>query len=325
MAFTTIDDPSGTSFDTALYTGNQTARTITIGFQPDWVWTKARNSAHHHITTDAVTGAGKRLRPSATNNQGTNTASVASFVSTGYTLTDDVTINGNSENNVSFSWKEGATQGFDILTYTGNGGTQNISHNLSAVPEFIIGKQTSGSSNGWGIYHVATGNTKCFEFDNNAPSTATAFWNDTTPTSSVFSLGDSGRLNQSSESYVAYVFAPIKGFSSFGTYKGNNDNNGIYVHCGFTPAFVWIRRFDSGDDWKMVTRKIDGFNPMNKSVKSNSSVTEATESDHAIDFTAMGFKLRENNSAFNGSGDYLYCAWAESPMVNSNGNPNTAK
>ena len=104
MAYTTINK-STDHFNTVLYTGNETARTITVGMQPDFTWTKARSQAHSHITTDVVTGVGKRLRPNVNNAQDTSGASVASFVSTGFTLTNDATINENSTTYASWNWK----------------------------------------------------------------------------------------------------------------------------------------------------------------------------------------------------------------------------
>ena len=334
MAFTDIDNPESL-FAATLYTGNSTARTITTGMESDLIWIKQRSTVRPNVLFDTLTtnhfasNNSKYLVANTTAVLTSNDSTqLTGVTSTGFTLGTDSSdqINGNGDTAVAWTWNESATAGFDIVQYTGNGGTQNISHNLSSVPEVIFGKQQSGSTNGWGIYHVSVGNGKALQFDTATPSTATAFFNDTTPTSSVFSLGDSGRLNQNSETYIAYIWCGKQGFSKYGKYFGNNEgSDGVFVYLGFTPQLLMVRRVDSGDDWKMVTRKVEKFNPMNQSLKANAAVAEAAESDHAIDFVSNGFKLRENNAAFNASGEYIYLAWAETPFVNSKGNPNTAR
>ena len=211
----------------------------------------------------------------------------------------------------------------DIVSFTGNGSARTISHNLSAIPEWMIIKKRSGTDAG-AVYIAANGNTNGLLLSETNANDDELYWNDTTPTSSVFTLGTLSNVNTNTQTYIAYLFAPKQGFSKFGKYTGNGaDPNGTYVYLGFSPQLVIIKRTDSADDWKMHTKKVEVHNPLNQSLKANSDVTEATETNHEIDFLSNGFKLRENNSAFNADGGtYVYMAFADSSFVNSNGVPN---
>ena len=295
--------------------------------QPDWTWIKNFETDHAHVLVDAVRGVTKELRSSGTNAEITTSNSFTSFDSDGFTLGADSTdsYNKNSNNFVSWNWKESATAGFDIVGYSGNGGTQDISHSLSAIPNWIIGKQRSADANGWGIYHVILGNGKAIAFDSDAPSTATAFFNDTTPTSSVFSLGDSGRLNQSSKTYIAYCFSEVQGFSKFGKFVGSGNADGPYIHLGFRPAFFMIKRSDvSGEDWRICDNKRDLGNPVDRTSKPNLAAADA-DAD-VMDFLSTGVKIRSTDGGVNYNGrTFIYMAFAESPIVNSNGVPNNAR
>jgi len=327
--YTTIDDPT-VYFRVKLFAGNGGTQSITFdetdtNMQPDLVWIKNREHANHHVFFDAVRGTSKVFYGNLTNAEATVTG-VTAFDSNGFTLGNDSDTNRSSNSHIAWCWKESAVSGMDIVSFTGNGSARTISHNLSAVPEWILIKKRSGTDAG-AVYVGANGNTNGLLLSETNANDDELYWNDTTPTSSVFTVGTLSNVNTNTETYIAYLFAPKQGYSSFGTYLGNgNDPDGPYIHLGFSASVIIIKRTDSADDWKVHTKKVEVHNPLNQSVKINSNVAEATETDHEIDFLSNGFKLRENNSAFNADGGgYLYMAWADSTFVNSNGVPNNAQ
>ena len=354
MAYTAIDDSSA-YFKVQLYTGDGgTTQAITFNdtdtnMQPDWVWIKMRSESQSHILVDSVRGANKYLGANHTGAEGTDINSVTVFGSDGFTVGNDDSVNKNTGTYVSWNWKGGGsasansdgstassvsantTAGFSVVSYTGAGAT-TYGHGLGATPNvIIIKKRTSDSgNNNWFVYHdkviTAGGSNKSFLTLNetgalSANGSATTF---TSVSSTTFGVGTDDIISESSHTFIAYCFAEKKGHSKFGKYVGNNDNDGPYVFTGFKPAFVIVKRTDSADDWKMVSRKVEVHNTMNQSVKANTNAAEAAESDHAMDLLSNGFKFRENNAAFNTSGTYVYMAWAQEPFVTSEGLPTTA-
>ena len=343
MAYTTINK-STDHFNTVLYTGNETARTITVGMQPDFTWTKARSQAHSHITTDVVTGVGKRLRPNVNNAQDTSGASVASFVSTGFTLTNDATINENSTTYVSWNWKaNGAgssntdgsinttytsantTSGFSISTYTGTGSNATVGHGLGAVPKVVLVKGI-GHTSQWYMYHIGTDANGVMLLDGTAAKTTdTVSWQNTTPTSSVFSIGNDGGTNGSGNTYIAYCFAEKTGFSKFGSYTGNGNADGPFVYTGFKPSYINLKRTDNTGHWIMKDWQTPGYNQNDYYLWSDASDAETSASSLGIDFLSNGFKLKgtAGNSNADG-GTFIYMAFGQ-PIVSTNGDIATAR
>ena len=194
MAYTTIDDPSA-YFQNKAYTGGSgdTAHTFdgNSDMQPDLVWIKNRGQTDNHALIDSVRGSRKWL---GSNNEdaedSNNSAYLASFNSDGFTTSDTDVVGKNGETYASWCWKESATAGFDIVSYTGNGSARTISHSLSAVPSMMIVKCRSSDSKPWAIYHHKNTSAPATDFLslNNTDATAdsSAYWNDTAPTSSVF-------------------------------------------------------------------------------------------------------------------------------------------
>ena len=357
MSYTDIDDPTA-YFQTKLYTGNSSTQVITFDgntdMQPDFIWAKSRGENRHFYLADVIRGVKSRLRCDNNDEEYTanSTSGFDSFDSNGFTLEEDSSslgLNESSHNMVSWNWKGGGsasansdgstassvsantTAGFSVVSYTGAGAT-TYGHGLGATPNvIIIKKRTSDSgNNNWFVYHdkviTAGGSNKSFLTLNETGATtsngsATTF---TSVSSTTFGVGTDDIISESSHTFIAYCFAEKKGHSKFGKYVGNNDNDGPYVFTGFKPAFVIVKRTDSADDWKMVSRKVEVHNTMNQSVKANTNAAEAAESDHAMDLLSNGFKFRENNAAFNTSGTYVYMAWAQEPFVTSEGLPTTA-
>ena len=332
MAYTSIDDPAQ-YFNTVLYTGDGGSnRSVTVDFQPNFVWIKERNGTNDNTLFDSVRGATKRLRSNAAEAEDTQANQLKSFDSDGFTLGSLSAVNNNGQNYVSWNWKEDATAGFDIVSYTGNSsdGTtvQDISHSLSAVPHWIIVKNKADSTN-WAVYHK--GNTSAPETEiiylnaTNATSDDSAFFGDTAPTSSQFRVGGDNGVNGNGDGMIAYVWSEKKGFSKFGKYSANNDADGPFVYLGFRPAWLMLKVIDGNPGgWDLYDNKRGAFNGQISMLQANASSAQATSD--AVDFLSNGFKIRNTSGNQNGSGDtIIYMAFAESPFVNSNGVPCNAR
>jgi hypothetical protein len=336
MAYTTIDKPSD-YFNTVIYTGNgAAARGITgVGFQPDWVWVKDRSVGYPHITWDSVRTNKASLCTNTTAAEVTTTArTLTSFDSDGFTtpnVTGDI-FNDSGTAFVSWNWKETATAGFDIVSFTGNGSARTISHSLSAIPKFMIIKKRSNAS-GWGTYHVAigAGSDACPLNSTAVPEADTTFWNNTTPTSSVFSVGTNNTYNQNGETYICYLFADKQGYSKFGSHTGNGNADGTFVYTGFKPAFVMFKKTSATGNWFTLDNKRFSANGVfqgggdQKYLHANTSNNDQGGYGNT-DILSNGFKFRGSDGDLNGSGaTYIYMAFAENPFVTSTGVPATAK
>ena len=348
MAYTTINK-STDHFNTKLYTGNGSdGHAISnVGFQPDLVWIKNRASGDHALH-DVVRGATKRLKSNNSNAESTLSDGLQSFDSNGFTLGDAGNYNGSSGAYVSWNWKAGGgqgssntngsinttytsvntTAGFSISSYTGTGSAATIGHGLGAVPKMIIAKKRNGST-GWRVYHHGIGATKSLFLDGSeAPATSTAYFNDTSPTSSVFSIGTNSGVNASGDTYIAYCFAEKTGYSKFGSYTGNGNADGTFIYTGFKPSWVMIKRYDnSGESWWMFDSKRSESNVANDGIVANGNNTEySNNATFKLDFLSNGFKIRNSDGAFNASGGtYIYMSFAEAPLVGSNNVPCTAR
>jgi len=334
MAYTAIDNPE-LYFQCKLYTGNGIDDTaITLdgdeNMQPDLIWIKPRNDARGTHVVDVIRGATINLITNENSAEQTQATAVKSFDSDGFTLGTANDVNKSSNTHVAFCWKESATAGFDIVSYTGNGTDDtDISHNLSAVPKMIIIKNRDAADD-WQVYHA--GNTSAPETDylvlNETDATVDAAdrWSDEAPTSSVFTLGDADEVNTDTEDYIAYCFAEKQGFSKFGSYTGNGDDDGVFIYTGFKPAFVITRQTNSANYWHIHDNKRNTFNVVNTQLQANDSGVDNTPAggENSRDFLSNGFKFRDadhNNQAHS----YIYIAFAEAPFVNSNGVPCNAR
>tara|TARA_B100000424_G_scaffold168741_1_gene129850 strand:+ start:973 stop:2013 length:1041 start_codon:yes stop_codon:yes gene_type:complete len=346
MAYTDIDDPT-IYFQTKLYTGNGSTNAITFdgdtNMQPDWVWIKSRDSGgRDHALFDSVRGATKRIR--SNQNDAEDTASgVDSFDTNGFTLGGSSSIeNGSSGTFVSWNWKASGstasntdgsitstvsantTAGFSILTFTGTGSSATVGHGLGAVPKMILFKKTSGAQ-GWGVYHAGVGNTGALRLDGtDATDTTSNYFNNTSPTSSVFTVNTNNSVNNSGGTMLAYCFAEKQGYSKIGSYTGNGNADGAFIYLGFKPAWVLLKQTDSAGSWNLYDNKRNGFNVDNDLILTDASNAEANAT--FIDFLSNGFKIRDTDDDRNASnGTYIFLAFAESPLVNSNGIPNNAR
>ena len=330
--YTTIDNPEA-YFQAVLYTGDGAANNaITLpgdtNMQPDLVWIKNRDATDAHCLFDAVRGATEVLHPNTTAAEATDADTLDSFTSDGFQVDADVKVNTNTEKYVAWCWKESATSGFDIVSYTGDDTARTISHSLSAVPHMMIVKARSATY-GWAVYHA--GNTSAPETEtiwlNSTDATAdrTPEWNDTAPTSSVFTLGDGESVNKDTITFIAYLFSEKQGFSKFGSFTGNQSTNGPFLYTGFRPALLICKQTTSVKNWFIKDNKrLASFNPANGHLYPNQ--THVGEDYADFDFLSNGIKIRHDGTDVNESGEtYIYAAFAESPFVNSNGVPNNAR
>ena len=332
----------GDNFNTKLYTGdgNTTLAVSGVGFEPDFTWIKNRDQADDHTLVDSVRGATNYLVSNETDAEVDDSTFVASLDSDGFTVGDDVVVNTSTEDYASWNWKAGtsfdpdtagtlvgsgsanSTAGFSIVAYTGNfvnGAT--FGHGLSQAPELVIVKSRS-LVDGWlvGTTAAAVDFTDYAYLDTNvAFSDSAEPWNDTDPNPTVVSLGTNTGCNSLDETYVAYCFHSVEGYSKVGSYTGNGDADGTFVYCGFRPAWYMIRRVDSAPPtgWEIEDNKRLGYNVANRDLIANGNYNE--QPDDRTDMLSNGFKIRATSNNFNNSGGtYLYLAFAESPFKYSN-------
>jgi len=340
MPFSNIDKPNS-YFNTVLYTGTGATLSITgVGFQPDWVWTKGRSVAFSHYLMDSVRGVGKRIMSNSTSNEDSSIFGVSSFNSDGFTLGTDTGANNSGSTFVSWNWlasntttsntsgtitstvSANTTSGFSIVSYTGTGANATVGHGLGVAPKMIIVKRRNSTAN-WFVYHASIGNNGYIMLNSTDAKDQpnSTVWNNTSPTSSLFSLGTSSGINGSGGTYIAYCFAEVKGFSKAFSYTGNGSTDGSYVHLGFRPAYVIIKcSSNSGDGWFVFDNKRTTYNVMSTFLLANSYAADETNTNRNIDFLSNGIKLRNSDTSLNYSGyTYIGFAIAEQPFVSSKG------
>jgi len=331
----TIKKPSD-HFNPVLYTGNGSTQSITgAGFQPDLVWIKNRSASDNHKLTDAVRGVTKEIESNTNDIEATNDDGLTAFGSDGFSLGDDDEYNTNTENYVSWNWKAGnssasnedgsinttatsvnTTAGFSISNYQGTGSNATVGHGLGVAPSVIIIKNRDTDDN-WRVYSLNDPTDYLALNWTGASTDDNTTWNDTAPTSSVFTIGTDTNVNRSGDDFIAYCFAEVAGFSKFGKYLGNGDTNGSVIRLGFKPAFVIVKKSSSsGSSWFMWDNKRDSYNPVGVNSMWADAVNGDTDhSSYYVDFLSNGFKLRGTNAGSNASGGtIMYMAWAEAPL-----------
>ena len=348
MAYTTIDDPEA-HFQVLLYTGNKTARALTFDgdtdMQPDLVWTKSRDAAYNHVINDAVRGVGETIYPNVSTAEEANSEGVTAFSSDGYSIGDSDYWNKASDKYVAWSWKgangtasntsgsltttvsANTTAGFSIVTYTlGSGtGSSTQGHGLGAKPDVIIWKSLANAYDWrsyWNTPSMLAGNSIIFNdtnalYDNDRP------WNDTEPTSTLFTHGNNS-WNGAGDG-VAYCWTSIQGYSKIGEYTGNGNADGPFAYLGFRPAWLMIKNATAaGGSWHIYNNKVQGYNVENHFVEADGTTVEAD--DDNLDLLSNGFKIQRHTGHLNTYGEtYIYMAFAEAPFVNSNGVPCNAR
>ena len=322
------------SFQVVTYTGNGGTQSINVGFKPDFVWIKQRNATNHHRLLDSTRGATKILYSSLSYAEDTESTGLTAFTSTGFNLGAQQSVNDNNDTYVAWCWKagEGTTSsntdgsitstvqtntdaGFSIIQYTGTGSAATIGHGLGVAPDIIFSKRTSSSAdwvvgiNDWTKYLELNGNPGF--------RTASSVWNNTAPTSTVFSVAGSGGSNGNGATNIAYAFKSIDGFSKIGSYTGNGNANGPIQETGFEPAFIMVKRTNAISNWVIYDNKRNTTNPRFSYLLANENSAETgTAGDAApqLDFLSNGFQPSGTEGYVNANGDnYIYMAFAADP------------
>ena len=327
--------------DATLWTGNGTSQTVTnaAAFKPDLVWAKNRGTTNYNVLTDSVRGVQKDIYSNTTDVELTASGGLTAFNSNGFSIGTNANWNNNTYAFVGWQWQAGqgtnttntsgsitstvsvnASAGFSIVTYTGSGGNDTVGHGLGVAPKMIITKPRNTAGTSWVTGHQSLNGGvnpwNCFLVLNGTggQTTSTNAWNNTAPTSSVFTSG-SGFVG-AGYTMVAYCWAEVAGFSQFGSYTGNGSSDGPFIYTGFRPKFVMVKRTDSTSNWNVTDTSRDLYNPEAQYLQPNTSNAEATFV--LIDGLSNGFKNRSTDAAYNASGGtYIYMAFAENPFRNS--------
>jgi len=342
MAYTTINKPDD-YFNTKLYTGTASTNAQTgIGFQPDWVWLKARSYFVDHLLVDSMRGTDKYLKSNGVDAEQTSGIILQSFDSDGFTLGNSDDVNRNSETYASWNWKANGsgssntagsinstvsvntTSGFSIVKYTGTESLATVGHGLGMAPKMILIKDLSYTRD-WAVYHQAMGNTYGIYLNlTNAQGGGNSdFWGSTSPTSTVFTINTRNENNNNGSNYIAYCFSDVQGFSKMGSYVGNGNADGPFIYTGFKPSFVMIKNASISTNWVMIDNKRPGFNSNNYFLSPNLYNAETT--NYGLEILSNGFKPLTNLSWINESGsNIIYMAFGQS-LVGTNNIPNNAR
>jgi hypothetical protein len=329
------------------YTGTGASQTIsnggnnTIGttFAPDFIWLKSRSLAVDHALMNTVVGATYGLSSNNTSAEFNQSANFSSFNSNGFTVQGtSSSYNQNAATYAAWQWKAGGTgvtntsgtitstvsanttAGFSVVTYTGTGANATVGHGLGVAPSMIIGKVRS-TANDWPVYHASVGAGSVLALDLTSAATAgSTYWNNTAPTSSVFSVGSSATTNQSGQTFVYYCFAAVSGYSSMGSFVGNGSSDGPFVFTNFRPRWILIKRTDTTGSWYIFDSSRNAYNLTDLSLYPNLSDAESASTTHCVDLLSNGFKMRGTGANINASGGtYVWAAFCENPFKYSRG------
>jgi hypothetical protein len=322
---------------TTLYTGTSATQTIAntvnnFSFQPDLVWVKSRSAATDHKLTDSVRGVTKGLISDTSGAETTDTNGLTAFGSTGFTLGTDTNYNNSGATYVGWNWKAGGTAvsntsgtitssvsanttaGFSVVSYTGNATAgATVGHGLGVAPSMVIAKYRGGVGS-WAVYHSALGATNWLLLNSTqAQTTSAQEWNNTAPTSTVFTVGNASSNSNQAGTNIAYCFAAIAGYSAFGSYTGNGSADGAFIYTGFRPSFVLFKRTDTTSNWLIIDSVRGLYNADQNRLFPN--LTNAEDTSENFDLLSNGFKLRDAAGSMNASGGaYIYAAFAENPF-----------
>ena len=309
-------------------------------FKPDFVWIKNRDQTDNHMLYDAVRGATKDLHSNSNAAQNTDTEGLSTFDSDGFTVGSNVEVNTNTEDYIAWQWKGSntsgstnddgnidstvnvnTTAGFVVGQYTtpsGSAAVRTVGHGLGgALDMLFIKNQASGH---WAVWHNALGNEylrlNATDAKTSGGTETNSLWNATLPSASstTFSIGTNSDVNGNAATFTFYGFRAIAGYSAFGSYEGNDANNGPYVYLGFKPAFLMVKNIDATGGWPMYDNARTPDNPSDKNLNADQNGAEYSP-DYEIDLLSNGFKLRDDQAYVNDSNTYLYMAFAEYPFA----------
>jgi hypothetical protein len=335
---TTYAIPDGrTVMAATTYTGTGATQVISnavngVSMQPDFVWLKSRSNARDHRLMDTVRGINNVLQSNLTSAEFAGSA-LSSINSSGFTLNTTDNQNVASETYVGWQWKAGGTAvtntagsitssvsanttaGFSVVTYAGNGmAGATVGHGLGVVPSMMIIKVRNAADN-WPVYHKSLGNTDAVFLNLTTATQALTYWNSTTPSSTVFTLGSNLIVNKSSDTFVAYCFAPVAGYSAFGSYTGNGSADGVFIYTGFKPRFILVKISSTTSSWLILDSARNTYNVVENRLFPDGSYAEDTSG--RCDFVSNGFKWRGTNLG-NTADTYIYMAFAENPFKYAN-------
>ena len=311
------------------------------------VWVKNRDATNNNAFIDSSRGQSKNIFPDTSGaEQDYDKRGLSKFLKGGYSVGEYNYVNAVGQRIVSWNWvanggttasngdgsisstvQANTTAGFSIVLYNGNSGSVGtIGHGLSAKPEWIIVKDRDAGSYEWMVQHKSLGATHYGQLSSDDPFYDNdSIWNDTEPTSSVFTIGTNAGVNSGSNKYVAFCWHGVDGYSKFGSYEGNNNADGPFIYTGFKPATIIFKCNASSTNWVIIDNARDKFNPISKWLLPNSNGVEYDASSFPIDFLSNGFKILNNGGGTNGSNTFLYSAWAEHPFVGDGTSPVTAR
>jgi hypothetical protein len=324
-----------------LYTGTGSSLGVTgVGFQPDWVWIKERNAAADHGLYDAVRGVQNQLESNTTTAETTEATGLTAFGTDGFTVGALAQLNTSADTYVAWNWNAGGstvtntsgtisaqvrantTSGFSIVTATAPSAAAQgtVGHGLGVTPSMIFLKTRSTTYN-WSVYHASVCDTtsKFLRLnDTSALLTFSTVWGAALPTSSVFGITGDG-AGAPSETFVAYCFAPVAGYSAFGSYAGNGSADGPFIYTGFRPRFVMVKQATvSARDWIILDTVRNTYNVADLQLMPNKSDAEATtvlSSTAYLDILSNGFKVRNTSVRNNeNTATYIYACFAEFPF-----------
>jgi hypothetical protein len=355
--------------------GLSTTQDINVGLNPDLIWIKHRNGTNSNLLTDTVRGLPNTLISNSTAATNTNASRIPALLDNGFRVGDRNEVNDVGGNYVAWCWKAGGNkntfnvddvgyasaaaagldggtitptgssvgtrQGFSIIQYTGTDASSNtFSHGLSQKPNFAIFKNLSQSGDDWIVYHTSLGATKRVKLNSTAAADSQpSQFNDTEPTSSLFTIGTYDNINKLNNNYISYIWHDVPGLQKFGRYDGNSSTDGPFIELGFRPALVLLKAYvapsTSVTGWVIQDSERGSYNVINsKQLYANANYSEGKRGDGSatnpqrldIDFLSNGFKLRDIGNEINATSySYIYAAWAEAPEFNLYGAQSNAR
>jgi hypothetical protein len=331
----TIED-GGEYFNTVLYTGTGSSQSITgVGFQPDWVWIKERNAAADHGLYDAVRGVQNQLESNTTTAETAEANGLTAFGTDGFTVGSLAQLNTSADTYVAWNWKANGAgvsntdgtitstvsantdAGFSIVNWTGSlsFSAQTVGHGLGVAPHMVILKNRD-VTDAWFVFFSGITSTSQNLYLNTTAAVTTqgsALWG-AGMTSSVVGVRPGSIATATSNKIIMYCFAPVAGYSAFGSYTGNGSNDGVFVYTGFRPRWILVKRTDSTSGWHLYDTSRDTYNAATKRLQPDLSNAENT-ANGIIDILSNGWKFRNTNTDWDASGGtYIYAAFAENPF-----------
>ena len=337
----TNNNISSKQFNIVLYTGTGSTQSITgVGFQPDFIWIKQRSSGTNQDSRlfDTNRGTGKTLSSNTNDAEGTDGTTLSAFGTDGFTVGGNANVNKSTGTFVAWCWKaNGGTTatntsgtitttvqanteaGFSVVTYTGTGSNATIGHGLSAKPDFVLFKRRSGTGENWNVYHSGMGATKYLLLNGSgAASTSSTRFQDTEPTATVITLGNESAVNTSTGNQLAYVWHNVEGYSKFGAWEGNANNDGPFIYTGFRPKMVYVKSVDTTAPWVVWDTSRSTYNEANNALPWSAGNSESDYTGYPIDIYSNGFKLKTSNATVNASGTWIFGAWGDVPFKYNN-------